>query len=138
MAQKASFSDKVIILFLEAKIVELKDKLKDIDLERTYHDLNVIEGMIEKPAQINSFNPKEIDSLRLELKQMKKDLNSKEYIIEYMKKGIESSNSIFRQKIDILSSARLNLLEKNTHLQELLLKKDNEIDTLLPPMNDLS
>ncbi len=61
-----------------------------------------------------------------------------------MEKGIKSSNSIFRREIDSLSSARLNLLEKNAHLQELLSKKEprgashNEVDTLSPPMNNSS
>src|SRR5438270_4008975 len=64
LAQKASFADKVKILSLETKVVELEGKLKDIDLERTYHDLDVMGGMIEEPAQISS---SEIESLRLEL-----------------------------------------------------------------------
>jgi len=54
-------------------------------------------------------------------------------------KGIEATDIIYKQKLDSLSSARLNLLEKNTHLQELLSKKEprgashNEVDTLPPP-----
>ena len=44
LAQKASSSDKVTILSLEAKIVELEGKLKDIDLERIYHDLDAVGG----------------------------------------------------------------------------------------------
>src|SRR5256885_1664437 len=47
LAQKASSADKVKILSLETKVVELEGKLKDIDLERTYHDLDVMGGMIE-------------------------------------------------------------------------------------------
>ncbi|RIA85345.1 hypothetical protein C1645_830950 [Glomus cerebriforme] len=69
LAQKASSSDKVTILSLEAKIVELK----------------------------------EIDFLRLELEQAKEELNSKEYTIECMEKGKESSDSIYKWEIDILS-----------------------------------
>ena len=42
LAQKASSSDKVTILSLEAKVHELEGKLEDIDLERTYHDLNAV------------------------------------------------------------------------------------------------
>src|SRR6266480_6011496 len=72
LAQKASSADKVKILSLETKVVELKGKLKDIDLERTYHDLDVMGGVIEEPAQINSFEPKEIDSLRLELERVRR------------------------------------------------------------------
>src|SRR5206468_6030349 len=60
LAQKASSADKVQILSLETKIRELEGKLEDIDLERTYHDLDVIGGVIEESAQINSFEPKDI------------------------------------------------------------------------------
>ena len=88
MAQKASSVDKVQILSLETKIRELEGKLEDIDLERTYHDLDVMGGMIEEPAQISSSDPKEIDSLRLELERVKEDRNSKDYTIECMEKGI--------------------------------------------------
>ncbi len=55
-----------------------------------------------------------------------------------MEKRKESSDSMYKWEMDILSSGRLNLLEKNTHLQELLSKKDNEVDTPLSPMNDSS
>ena len=77
LAQKASSTDKVKILSLKTKVVELEGKLEDIDLERTYHDLDVIGGVIEELAQISSSDPKEIDSLRLELGQVKEDFNSK-------------------------------------------------------------
>src|SRR5207249_4183652 len=63
LAQKASSSDKVTILSLEVKVRELEGKLDDIDLERTYHDLDVMGGVVEESAQINSSEPKEIDSL---------------------------------------------------------------------------
>src|SRR6266496_2579447 len=105
LAQKASSADKVQILSLETKIRELEGKLEDIDLEHTYHDLDVIRGVVEEPAHINLSEPKEIDSLRLELERVKEDRNSKEYKIECMEKGIESSNSIFRREIDALYSA---------------------------------
>ncbi len=100
MIQKASSSDKVTILSLEAKIVELKGKLKDIDLEHIYYDLNVMGGMIEELAQISS---SKIESLRLELEWANEDLNSKKHEIECMEKGKELSNSMYKQKIDILS-----------------------------------
>ncbi|CAB5394551.1 unnamed protein product [Rhizophagus irregularis] len=44
LAQKALSVDKVQILSLETKIRELEGKLEDIDLERTYHDLDVMGG----------------------------------------------------------------------------------------------
>ncbi|GBC29624.2 hypothetical protein GLOIN_2v1783038 [Rhizophagus irregularis DAOM 181602=DAOM 197198] len=70
LAQKASSADKVQILSLETKIRELEGKLEDIDLERTYHDLDVMGEVIEEPVQISLSDPKEIDSLRLELEQL--------------------------------------------------------------------
>src|SRR6266542_3746330 len=139
LAQKASSADKVQILSLETKIRELKGKLEDIDLKRTYHDLDVIGGVIKEPAQINSFEPKEIDSLRLELEWVKEDFNSKKHEIECMEKGIESSNSIFRREIDALYSARSKLREENRSFRDQLeLKENNEIPPPLPPMNDSS
>src|SRR6266542_6965652 len=66
LIQKALSVDKVKILSLEAKIVELEGKLEDIDLEHLYHDLNVMEGVIEESGQISS---SEIESLRLELER---------------------------------------------------------------------
>ncbi|CAB4377330.1 unnamed protein product [Rhizophagus irregularis] len=62
LAQKASFDDKIQILSLEVKVHELEG------------------GLIDEPAQINSSemdNPKEIDSLKLELERANEDLNSK-------------------------------------------------------------
>uniref|UniRef100_U9SPE6 Uncharacterized protein n=1 Tax=Rhizophagus irregularis (strain DAOM 181602 / DAOM 197198 / MUCL 43194) TaxID=747089 RepID=U9SPE6_RHIID len=117
LAQKASSADKVTILSLETKIRELEGKLEDIDLERTYHDLDVMGGVIEEPVQISSSDPKEIDSLRLELKRANEDLSSKEYTIECMGKGIESSDSIYKRELDIRSSEQLKLMEENRLLR---------------------
>ena len=58
MAQKASFSDKVTILSLETKVVELEGKLEDLKLDPVFCDSNVVGGVIEEPAQINSSEPK--------------------------------------------------------------------------------
>ncbi|CAB4385570.1 unnamed protein product [Rhizophagus irregularis] len=139
LAQKASSDDKVQILSLETKIRELKGKLEDKELEQVLHDSNVVGGMVEEPAQINSSEPKEIDSLRLELERVKEDLNSKEYTIECMEKGIESSKNIYNQTIDSLFSVRSNLIEANRSLREqLALKKNNEVDHLPPPINNSS
>src|SRR6266498_5716298 len=61
-----------------------------------------------------------------------------------MEKRIKATDIIYKWELDSLSSARLNLLEKNAHLQELLSKKEprgashNEVDTLPPPMNNSS
>jgi len=46
--------------------------------------------------------------------------------------------TVYKQELDSLSLTRLNLLEKNAHLQKLLSKKDNEVDIPLPPMNNSS
>jgi hypothetical protein len=101
LAQKASTFDKVTILFLEAKVRELEGKLENIDLEHIYHNSNVVRG--EEPVQISSSDPKENDSLRLELEQVKEDRNSKEYTIECMEKGIKATHEITSRKIDALS-----------------------------------
>ena len=42
MAQKASFSDKITIFSLEAKIVELEGKLDDLELEQVFHDSDAV------------------------------------------------------------------------------------------------
>jgi hypothetical protein len=107
--------------------------LEDIDLERTYHDLDVTGGVIEEPAQISSSDSKEIDSLRLELERAKEDRNSKEYIIECMEKGIEATHVITSREIDALRKARLNSMEENSHFRKIISKKDNEIADLSNP-----
>ena len=105
LIQKASSVDKDTILSLEAKVRELEGKSSD---------------------------PKEIDSLRLELERVKEDLNSKNHEIECMEKGIESSDSIYKRELDIRSSERLKLMEENRLLRnQLVSKKDNEVNT--PP-----
>ncbi|PKC52564.1 hypothetical protein RhiirA1_481215 [Rhizophagus irregularis] len=73
-----------------------------------------------EPAQISS---SEIESLRLELERAKENHNSKEYTIECMEKRIESSNSIFKRKIDILSLGRLKLIDENRSLMDQLASK---------------
>ena len=96
-------------------------------------------GLLEEPAQINLSDPKENDSLRLELEQVRDDLSSKKYEIECMEKGIESSKNIYNQTIDSLFSTRSNLIEVNRSLREqLALKKNNEVDRPPSPMNNSS
>jgi predicted nucleic acid-binding Zn-ribbon protein len=107
LAQKASFDDKIQILSLEVKVRELEDKLEDLKPDQMFHDSNVVGGLIDELAQINSSemdNPKEIDSLKLELERVNEDLNSKKHEIECMEKGIKTSNNIFKREIDIRSS----------------------------------
>src|SRR2546429_3867104 len=128
LAQKASSADKVKILSLETKVVELEGKLEDLKLDPVFHDSNVVGGVVEEPAQISSSDPKEIDSLRLELGRVKEDFNSKKHEIECMEKGIEATHEITSRERDALSSARLNLIEENSRLRELVSKKDNEVD----------
>src|SRR5581483_3326610 len=99
LAQKASSADKIKILSLETKVCELEGKLDDLELEQVLHDSNAVGGMIKEPAQSD---PKEIDSLRLELERVKEDLNSKEYTIECMEKEIEATHEITSREIDAL------------------------------------
>ncbi|GBB93126.1 hypothetical protein RclHR1_21130004 [Rhizophagus clarus] len=140
LAQKASSIDKIQIFSLKTEIRKLEGKLEDLKLNQSFHNSNKVGG--KEPALISSSDPKEIDSLRLELEQVKGDLNSKEYTIKCMKKGIEETHEITSQKLDDLFSARLNLTKENSHLREIISKKDNEIADLsnpsLPPMNDSS
>jgi hypothetical protein len=110
LAQKASSADKLQILSLETKIRELEDKLEDIDLECTYHD-----------------------SLKLELERANEDLNSKNHEIECMEKGMEATHKITSREIDTLRKERLNSMEENSHLREIISKKDNEIADLSNP-----
>ncbi|RIA84138.1 hypothetical protein C1645_832723 [Glomus cerebriforme] len=60
-------------------------------------------------------------------------------------KGKETSDNIYKRELDIRSSERLKLMEKNSSLRDqLALKKEprgashNEVDTPPPPMNDSS
>ncbi|CAG8733374.1 11382_t:CDS:2 [Dentiscutata erythropus] len=119
LAQKASSLDKATILSLETKVGELEAKLENKELDQVSYD-----------------------SLRLELERVKEDLNSKEYTIECIEKGIEATHRITSQGIDTLSSARLNLIKEISHLREIISKKDNEIADLSnpspPSMNDSS
>ncbi|CAB4401222.1 unnamed protein product [Rhizophagus irregularis] len=104
--QKASSVDKDTILSLKAKVHELEGKSSD---------------------------PKEIDSLRLELERVKENLNSKNHEIECMEKGIEATHEITSREIDALRKARLNSMEENSHLREIISKKDDEIADLSNP-----
>ena len=98
--------------------------------------------ILEESAQINSSESKKIDSLRLELERANEDLNSKKYEIEYMEKEIKATHEITSRERDALSSMRLNLMKENSHLWEIISKKDNEIVDLSnfppSPMNDSS
>src|ERR1043166_667771 len=115
LIQKASSLDKDTILSLEAKVRKLEGKSSD---------------------------PKEIDSFRLELERVKKDLNSKNHEIECMEKGIEATHEITSREIDALKKAQLNSMEENRSLRDQISKKDNEIADLSnpppPSMNDSS
>jgi hypothetical protein len=77
----------------------------------------------------------ELDSLRLELERAKENLNSKNYEIKYMQKGIELTDSIFKCFIFV------TIKDKNARLQELLSKKNKELNMkeggseVLPSLN---
>jgi hypothetical protein len=108
-----------MILSLEAKVHELEGKLGDLELEQALHD-----------------------SLKLELERANEDLNSKKHEIECMEKRIEATHEITSREIDALRKARLNSMEENSRLREIISKKDDEIVDLSnpppPPMNDSS
>jgi hypothetical protein len=91
--------------------------------------------VVEELALISS---SEIESLRLELKRTNEDLNSKKHEIECMEKGKESSDSIYKREMDILSSGRLKLIDENRSLRDQLVSKKNEVDYPPLPMNDSS
>ena len=48
-------------------------------------------------------------------------------------KGIEATHEITSREIDALSSAQLNLTKENSRLQEIISKKDKEIEDLSNP-----
>ena len=61
-----------------AEIKLLKSSIRTLKREAT---------LAQKASSLDKvFNPKEIDSLRLELEQVKEDRNSKEYTIECIEK----------------------------------------------------
>ena len=45
------------------------------------------------------------------------------------RKGVEEKDNIYKRALDSLSSARLNLMEENSRLREIIAKKD----TVYPP-----
>jgi hypothetical protein len=110
LAQKASSADKLQILSLETKKRELEGKLGDLELEQAYHD-----------------------SFKLELERANEDLNSKNHEIECMEKGMEATYEITSREIDTLRKERLNSMEENSRLREIISKKDNEIADLSNP-----
>ncbi|EXX72924.1 uncharacterized protein OCT59_013838 [Rhizophagus irregularis] len=125
LAQKASFADKVQILFLEVKIRELEGKLEDIDLERTYYDLDVMGGMMEKPVEM----PKLPDWLYDNLRSIVCELEFKDKVMELDKK---------LAKEDILEVLQKVISEKDHHLQDAnarLEKALSEKDSLLHEAN---
>jgi hypothetical protein len=125
LAQKASSADKVQILSLETKIRELEGKLEDIDLERTYHDLDVMGGVIEEPVEM----PKLPDWLHDNLRSIVCELGLEDKVIELDKK---------LAKEDILEVLQKVILEKDHHLQDAntrLEKALSEKDSLLHEAN---
>ncbi|RGB40471.1 hypothetical protein C1646_753315 [Rhizophagus diaphanus] len=85
------------------KIQSLKSEIKTLKRKETLAQ----KASSADKIQILSLETKVCEleeSLRFELEHAKKNRNLKEYTIECMEKGIESSNNIFKQEIDILSS----------------------------------
>ncbi|CAB4487779.1 unnamed protein product [Rhizophagus irregularis] len=125
LAQKASSTDKVQILSLETKIRELEGKLEDIDLECTYHDLDVMGGVIEKLVEM----PKLPDWLHDNLRSIVCELGLKDKVMELDKK---------LAKEDIIEVLQKVISEKDHHLQDAnarLEKALSEKDSLLHEAN---
>ena len=98
----------------DISLAESKDKLatKSKEIKALQSKLKTL----EKNSSLAQMNLSEMDSLRLELERTTEDLNSKNYEIECMEKGIEATHEITSWEIDALSSARLNSMEKNSRL----------------------
>jgi hypothetical protein len=83
-------------------------------------------------VQILSLEAK-IRELEGKLERANEDLNSKNHEIECMEKGIEATHEITGREIDTLRKERLNSMEENSRLREIISKKDNEIADLTNP-----
>ena len=120
----------------DISLAESKDKLatKSKEIKALQSKLKTL----EKNSSLAQMNLSEMDSLRLELERTTEDLNSKNYEIECMEKGIEATHEITSRERDALSSVQLNLIEENSRLRELVSKKDNEVDPPSLPMNNSS
>jgi chromosome segregation ATPase len=126
----------------DISLADSKDKLatKSKEIKALQSKLKAL----EKNFSLAQINLSEMNSLRLELEQARDDLSSKNYEMECMEKGIESSDSMYKRALDSLYSVRSNLMEENSHLREMISKKElrdtshNEVDTPLPPINNLS
>ncbi|CAB4378494.1 unnamed protein product [Rhizophagus irregularis] len=119
LAQKASSADKVQILSLETEIRELEGKLEDIDLERTYHDLDVMEGMIEEPVEM----PKLPDWLYHNLRSIVSELGFEDKVIELDKKLAKEDILEVLQKV--ISENDYRLQDANIRLEKALSEKDS-------------
>jgi hypothetical protein len=119
LAQKASSADKVQILSLETKIRELEGKLEDIDLERTYHDLDVMRGVIEELVEI----PKLPDWLHDNLRSIVCELGLEDKVIELNKKLAKEDILEVLQKV--ISEKDHPLQDANARLEKALLEKDS-------------
>src|SRR5437764_12178850 len=109
----------------DISLAESKDKLatKSKEIKALQSKLKTL----EKNSSLAQMNLSEMDSLRLELEQAKDDFSSKEYELECIEKGAEPKDNIYKQALDSLSSTQLNLTEQNSHLCEIISKKDNTI-----------
>ena len=89
----------------DISLAESKDKLatKSKEIKALQSKLKTL----EKNSSLAQMNLSEMDSLRLELERTTEDLNSKNYEIECMEKGIEVTHEITSREIDALSSALL-------------------------------
>src|ERR1044072_7957662 len=130
LQQDKKFKDEVgsiqdgRIIELENKVGSLKTRIRilidkkisinALDMATTNLIANVNRGLdrienhirgVVRELEGKSSDPKEIDSLRLELERVKEDLNSKNHEIECMEKGIEATHEITSREIDALRKA---------------------------------
>ncbi len=69
--------------------------------------------ILEKNSSLAQMNLSEMDSLKLELEQMRSDLSLKKYKLKCLEKGVKEKDNIYKWVLDSLSLVRLNLMEEN-------------------------
>ncbi|PKK43483.1 hypothetical protein RhiirC2_804268, partial [Rhizophagus irregularis] len=107
-----------------AEIQSLKSEIKTLKRKAT---------LSQKASSLDKDTILSLEAKVRELERVKEDLNSKNHEIECMEKGIEATHEITSREIDALRKARLNSMEENSHLREIISKKDDEIADLSNP-----
>ena len=129
LAQKASFSDKITILSLEAKIIELEGKLEDLKLEQedsllhtSFFDSDVVEEVTGTPGkQKDSKLPDWIDDnlkslvyelgLENKVKEIEKTI-AKEDLLEVLQDALLKKEKSLLQEANLKGSANACLAKQ--------------------------